>query len=167
MPASPRKTSQCARVRGRAPRPTSLPVRPRSVRPSRHPGGPVGPPAQGDRDRAAVELDLGAVAASGGGSPGRELGQRVGGDGRAGAGEAVRDGPDPQVDPVVELEAGLAAQVLDGPRELAGVALGDELGRQLGVDDDDEAVVVGDRGARPRRRLDLDLVGRQGHARRA
>ena len=72
---------------------------------------------------------------------------------------------DPQLDPVVELEAGLAAQVLDRPGELAGVALGAQLGRQLGVEDHHEAVVLGDGRAGPRRGLDLDLVGGQRHAR--
>ena len=81
------------------------------------------------------------------------LGDRVevGGDG---VGQAV----DPQLDPVVEREAGVLAQVLDRPLELAGVALGPELVGQLGVDDDDEALVVGDRRARPRAGEDLDLV---------
>ena len=74
---------------------------------------------------------------------------------------------DPQLDPVVELEAGVLAQVLDRPLELAGVALGAQLRGQLRVDDDDEALVVGDRGPGPRRGLDLDLVGRQGRRRRA
>ena len=68
------------------------------------------------------------------------------------------------VDPVVELQLGLLAQVLDGPLQLAGVALGPQLGRQLRVDDHDQALVVGDGGARPRRGLDLDLVRREGHA---
>ena len=74
---------------------------------------------------------------------------------------------EPQVDPVVELEPGLAAQVLDRALELAGVALGAQLRRQLRVDHDDEAVVVGDGRARARRGQDLDLVGRQRRRRRA
>ena len=40
------------------------------------------------------------------------------------------------------VEPGLLAQVLDRPLQLAGVALGAERRRQLGVDDDDQAVVV-------------------------
>ena len=52
----------------------------------------------------------------------------------------------------------LAAQVLDRPGQLACIALGDQLGRQLGVEHDDQPVVVRDRrpaavvspGSRPR-----------------
>ena len=64
--------------------------------------------------------------------------------GSTAAGSAV----DPQLDPGVEVEPGVLAEVLDRALELAGVALGAQLGRELGVDDDDEALVVGDGGAR-------------------
>ena len=70
----------------------------------------------------------------------------------------------PQVDPVVQLEPRLAAQVLDRPGQLAGVALGAQLGRQPGVEDHDQPIAVRDGRAGPGRRLDLDLVRRQRHA---
>ena len=50
---------------------------------------------------------------------------------RHGARQAV----DPELDAVVERELGVLAQVLDRALELAGVALGAELGGQLRVDD--------------------------------
>ena len=59
---------------------------------------------------------------------------------------------------VVERQLGLLAQVLDGPRQLARVALGAQLVVERRVDDHDDALVVGDGGARPRRGQDLDLV---------
>ena len=71
------------------------------------------------------------------------------------------------VDPVVELEAGVAAQVLDRALQLRASPSARSASGQLRVDDDDEPVVVGDRGPGPRRRLDLDLVGGQGDATRA
>ena len=73
------------------------------------------------------------------------------------SGSGVRVQPD--LDPVVEREAGVLAEVLDRPLELAGVALGQQLRRQLRVDHDDEALVAGDRRAGSRRRQHLDLVG--------
>ena len=56
-------------------------------------------------------------------------------------------------------QAGLLAQVLDRARQLARVALGEQLRGQRRVDDDDDALVVRDRGPRTRRGEDLDLVG--------
>ena len=55
-----------------------------------------------------------------------------------------RDAIEPQLDAVVEIELSLLAQVLDGPLELAGVALGAQLGSERRVDDRDQAVVVAD-----------------------
>src|SRR5664280_3526250 len=66
----------------------------------------------------------------------------------------VRD----ELDPVVELEGRIAPQVLDGPLELAGVALGTQFVGELDVDHHDEPLVVRDRGSRARRGHDLDLV---------
>ena len=95
------------------------------------------------------------------------VGEGLLGDARRGA-AATRSAQavDPELDPVVERQPGLLAQVLDRALELARVALGPELGRQLGVDDDDQALVVGDGRAGPRRREDLDLVRRRASRRR-
>ena len=65
---------------------------------------------------------------------------------------------DDEVDPVVELQACVAAEVLDRPLELACVALRAQLVGQLGVDDDDQPLVVGDGRPRAGRRKDLHLV---------
>jgi len=54
--------------------------------------------------------------------------------------------------------AAIAPQVLDGPLELAGVALGTQFVGELDVDHDHEPLVVRDRGSRARRGHDLDLV---------
>ena len=70
---------------------------------------------------------------------------------------------DPQLDPVVELEAGFPTQVLDGPGDLAGITFRAQLRGQLRVEDHDEAVILGHGRARPGCRLDLDLVGSEGH----
>ena len=96
---------------------------------------------------------------SGGDAGVDRVGERLGGDRLEVAGDRLRQRVDPDLDPVVERELGFAAEVLDRPLELAGVALGAELRRQRGVDDDDQPLVVGDRrpgsraspGSRPRR----------------
>ena len=51
--------------------------------------------------------------------------------------ERVGQWADPDVDPGIEGQLGFAAQVLDCPLQLAGIALGYELGRELHVDHDD------------------------------
>ena len=79
-----------------------------------------------------------------------DVGERLLGDGVEVRRDRVGQAVDPELDPVVEGKAGLLAEVLDRPLELARVALGTEVVGQLGVDDDDEALVVGDGGARPR-----------------
>ena len=81
---------------------------------------------------------------------------------RGGAGSTGRRRrSDGQVDPVVELQAGVASEVLDGPLQLAGVALAAQLVGELGVDHHDEALVVGDGRPRTGSRQDLHLVGRE------
>ena len=106
------------------------------------------------RDRHAVRRRV----------PAQLVGERLGGHGPEVRLDRRIDPVDPQHDPVVEVQLGLLAQVLDRALELAGVALGAEVGRQLGVEHDDEPVVVRDRGPRARRRLDLDLVRGERHA---
>ena len=67
------------------------------------------------------------AVASAGGAPGCEVRERLRGDAGRCAATVGRGALDPQVDPVVELEAGVLAQVLDGALELARVALGAQL----------------------------------------
>jgi len=62
---------------------------------------------------------------------------------------------------VIELNRCLLARVLDGALELPGIALGEELRVHLGIDDDDQSLVVSNGRTRPRRCLNLDLVGRE------
>ena len=74
---------------------------------------------------------------------------------------AARDARRPtELDPVVELQSGVRRRSWIARCEFAGIALGAQVGGELRVDDDDQAVVVGDGRAGPRRRLDLDLVRR-------
>ena len=49
---------------------------------------------------------------------------------------------EPELDAVVEVEAGLLAQVLDRALEFPGIALGTQLWRQARIDDQHEAIVV-------------------------
>ena len=67
------------------------------------------------------------------------------------------------IDLLVQVQFQLAAQVLDRPRQLAGVALRDERVGEGRVEHHDQPLVVRHRRARTRRGLHLDLVGRQGH----
>ena len=78
--------------------------------------------------------------------------------------DVVRRVRDPDVYPLVELEAGVLAEVLDRPLQLPGISFRDEIRGELGVEDDDEALVAGDDRAGPRRRVDLDLVRCEGEA---
>ena len=48
----------------------------------------------------------------------------------------------PQLDPIIQLELRVAAQVLDGAGELTGVAFGTQRGCQLGVEHDDQTIAV-------------------------
>ena len=90
------------------------------------------------------------------------IGERLDGERREVADDRLGERIYPHLDPVVERQLRFAAEVLDRPLELSGVALGEELRGQLGVDDDDQTLVVGDRRPGPRGRQDLDLVGGQG-----
>ena len=169
----------CRRGRGR--RPSGRRVRSPGAWPPRRPLDPARrrppscqPTRPAARRRSAMTTGppssstVARCGASAGGSPSASSASvsaatagEVRGDGR-------RDGPDPQVDPVVELEAGLAAQVLDGPLAARGRRpRRRSSGVSCRVEDDDQAVVVGDRGPGSRRRLDLDLVRRQRDAGRA
>src|SRR5829696_5250136 len=73
-----------------------------------------------------------------------------------------RQAIEPQLDPRVEVEPRVLAQVLDRALELPSIALGAEVPGELRVDDHHEPLVVGDGRAGPRRREDLDLVRREG-----
>ena len=92
-------------------------------------------------------------------SPSTHIRERVVGDGGQERGHGLGQPDDPQLDPVIELQLGVPAQVLDRPRELARVAFGAKRVGQRGVEDDDEALVVARRpcpvaaspGSRPRR----------------
>ena len=105
-------------------------VRPRSAVADvvdRHAYAVRAPRRERDRDRPAVAARRSRAAPSAGAAPaidrvGQGLARRRVGEVRLDRG---RQAVEPQLDPVVELEAGVLAQVLDRALELAGVALGD------------------------------------------
>ena len=115
----------------------------------------------------ASNVTLLATASAGGDRQADLLGQRVGRDRRqvrrqrtGGFWRPIQE----QADAGVQRQLGLLAQVLHGARQLPGVPLCSQLRRQLGVDDHDDALVVGDRRAGPWGGQDLHLVGAQSQA---
>ena len=127
----------------------------------------AGPPAMARSAIVTLAPDSSTVTGSARAVAGRGrargdlVGQGLAGDVAEMRLDLGRQAVEPQPDPRVEIEAGVLAQVLDRALELAGIALGDERRRELGVDDDDEALVVRDGRPGQRAREDLDLVGRQ------
>ena len=87
--------------------------------------------AQRDRHRAVGQLDRPVAPSPSRRRPGDLVGERLAGHGGEMRLDLGRQAVDPQLDPRVEVEPGLLAQVLDRALELARVALGAQLGREL------------------------------------
>ena len=119
----------------------------------------IGPP-QRDPHLAGLEPHAAADRVGRRAVPADLVDERLDGHGREIRLHLGPEAVDPQDDPVVQLELGLLAQVLDRALQLAGVALGDERRRQRRVDDRRPARRRGRRrcraaaspGSRPRRR---------------
>ena len=112
-------------------------------------------------DGRAVELDGRRAAHRPGARPCAELGQRVG-ERRAGRCGARPPSAQPSIHRSIRSSSSRPASRRRSWTARASSRASPSArssGRQLGVEDHDQAVVVGDRRAGPRRGLDLDLVG--------